>query len=424
MARRYILIASLILLATGLRSQIITITFEGTVNGTSTPLDSILVMNLTQGGDTIIYFPDNELVLDGTTGIGHTDRQGIAMQTLPNPFAGSTEVALNATSGELLLTIHDALGRQLAGYTANVAAGVHRFRVNCEGAGMHLLTAVQDGVRRTVRLMATEGNGASDLLYMGGSERAVPKSDRSLFTWTAGDELRYVGYATSGGILHSAAIDEVPVATATRTFVMAAGTVCPNSPNVTDIDGNVYASVQIGNQCWMAENLKTTQNRDGTPIPNVTDGTAWSLLSSGAWCNYDNISDYDAIYGKLYNWYAAANPNICPQGWHMPTDAEWTVLTTYLGGDWVAGGKMKATTLWNVPNTGATNESGFSGLPGGNRFFPNGNFFNLGSYGSWWSASESGAEVAWLRYLNYDTAGVNRYNATKRNGFCLRCVRD
>jgi len=214
------------------------------------------------------------------------------------------------------------------------------------------------------------------------------------------------------------------VATATRTFVMAAGTVCPNSPNVTDIDGNVYASVQIGDQCWMAENLKTTQNRDGTPIPNVTDGTAWSLLSSGAWCNYDNISDYDAIYGKLYNWYAAANPNICPQGWHMPTDAEWTVLTTYLGGDWVAGGKMKATTLWNVPNTGATNESGFSGLPGGNRNPNNGYFYLLGNYGNWWSASESGAERAWGRALANDYADVGRNANYKRNGFCLRCVRD
>jgi len=424
MARRYILIASLILLTTGLRSQIITITFEGTVNGASTPLDSILAMNLTQGGDTTIYFPDNELVLDGTAGIGHTDRQGIAMQTLPNPFAGSTEVALNATSGELLLTMHDALGRQLAGYTANVAAGVHRFRVNCEGPGMHLLTAVQDGVRRTVRLMATEGNGASDLLYMGGSERAVPKSDRALFTWAPGDELRYIGYATSGGVLHSATIDEIPVASATRTFVMAAGTVCPNSPNVTDIDGNVYASVQIGSQCWMAENLRTSQNSDGSTIPNITDNTAWTQLSTGAWCNFANNPANDATYGKLYNWYAAANPNICPQGWHVPTDAEWTVLSTYLGGENVAGDKMKATTLWNAPNTGATNESGFSGLPGAGRDDLNGYFSSLGYHGYWWSASESGAEFAWYRYLFSNFAGVYRYYNSKKKGFCLRCVRD
>jgi len=212
--------------------------------------------------------------------------------------------------------------------------------------------------------------------------------------------------------------------TADTTLVEDLTTCIPLYGTVSDIDGNSYQTVLIGSQEWMAENLKTTRYRDGSTIPNVTDGTAWSQLTTGAWCNYDNSAANDATYGKLYNWYAAANPNMCPQGWHVHTDAEWTTLTDHLGGVPVAGGKMKATTLWNVPNTGATNESGFSGLPGGFRDYHYGDFLNLGNYGLWWSASENGEEYAWYRYLNYGSAGVDRVNSNKKVGFCLRCVRD
>jgi uncharacterized protein (TIGR02145 family) len=206
---------------------------------------------------------------------------------------------------------------------------------------------------------------------------------------------------------------------------------------VTDIDGTTYQTVIIGNQEWMAENLRTATYNDGAPIPHVTGNSAWSQLSTGAWSNYQNNAANDAIYGKLYNWYAAANPNICPQGWHVPTDAEWQQLESALGmpsnvlgntGSRGAaqnvGGKMKATTLWNSPNNGATNESFFSGLPGRFRDGSNGNFYGLGTNGYWWSASESGAENAWYRYLSFNNAGVGRAYGNRRNGFCLRCVRD
>jgi hypothetical protein len=159
----------------------------------------------------------------------------------------------------------------------------------------------------------------------------MAKSDRSLFTWTPGDALRYIGYATDAGVVHSAAIEEVVVATATRVFELFAGIICQESPTVTDIDGNVYRNVQIGGQCWMAANLKTTRYRDGTIIPNVTGNSAWTQLTTGAWAHYENSASYENPYGKLYNWYAAANPNICPQGWHVPTDSEWQQLESALG---------------------------------------------------------------------------------------------
>ncbi|MBL7955959.1 MAG: hypothetical protein JNJ91_13055 [Flavobacteriales bacterium] len=205
---------------------------------------------------------------------------------------------------------------------------------------------------------------------------------------------------------------------------------CEGGPSsVTDIDGNTYPVVQIGDQCWMAANLKTTRYNDGTSIPNVTEDNAWNQLNSGAWCAYNNSSANDATYGKLYNWYAASNPNICPQGWHVPTDAEWTVLTDHLGGSNVAGGKMKAVSpLWNAPNTGATNESGFSGLPVGHRDghggVGGGGYFGLGYYGYLWSASEMNPESAWKRSLWDTDAHLSRLFDSKGDANCVRCVRD
>ena len=136
--------------------------------------------------------------------------------------------------------------------------------------------------------------------------------------------------------------------------------------SMTDQQGNVYKTIVIGTQEWMAENLKTTVYRNGNAIDNIIDNTQWIGLTTGAWASYNNDSQYDCPYGKLYNWFAVADPrHVCPTGWHEPTDAEWTTLTDYLGGEEVAGGKMKSagTQYWIGPNTDATNESGFSGLP-------------------------------------------------------------
>jgi len=202
--------------------------------------------------------------------------------------------------------------------------------------------------------------------------------------------------------------------------------------SITDIDGNVYPVVEIGNQCWTKENLKTTKYADGSVIPNVTSDFLWPGQTSGAWCNYENSADNDAVYGKLYNWYTVTDPrNVCPAGWHIPTDDEWFTLTNFLGGESVAGGKMKTTTGWTPPNTVATNESGFSGLPGGGRNHSFGTFILVGSYCFWWSSSEwipnvpNAENGAWIRKLNYSNGSVDRDgNIAKQNGFSVRCLRD
>jgi uncharacterized protein (TIGR02145 family) len=200
---------------------------------------------------------------------------------------------------------------------------------------------------------------------------------------------------------------------------------------IKDIDGNVYKTVTIGTQTWVAENLKTSKYSDGTTIPNITDNTQWKNDSTGAWCYYNNDAANSAKYGKLYNWYAVSsttngNKNVCPTGWHVPTDAEWTVLTDYLGGASVAGGKMKevGTTNWNNPNTDAMNTSLFTALPGGQRDGIIGLFGNVGINGRHWSSSEYSSGNAWYRNFTNFLNSVGRTNFDKKSGFTVRCLKD
>jgi uncharacterized protein (TIGR02145 family) len=195
--------------------------------------------------------------------------------------------------------------------------------------------------------------------------------------------------------------------------------------SITDIDGNTYKTVTISTQTWMAENLKVTKYNDGIAIPNVTDNTAWSELTTGALCDYDNTPSNSKTYGKLYNWHAVNTGKLCPTGWHVPSDAEWTELTDYLG-ETDAGGKLKetGTTHWNSPNTSATNETGFTALPGGARSSDYGVFTNIGYHGYWWSATEIYATTAWSRTMSDNYNYVYRFYSNKEIGFSVRCVRD
>jgi uncharacterized protein (TIGR02145 family) len=185
-------------------------------------------------------------------------------------------------------------------------------------------------------------------------------------------------------------------------------------------------TIVIGTQQWQAKNLDVAFYRNGDPIPQVTDPTAWAALTTGAWCYYNNDSTQGNKYGKLYNWYAVNDPRgLAPQGWHIPSDAEWTILETTLGGSSVAGGKMKEAGMlnWAIPNTGGNNNSGFGGLPGGNRY-GDGTFGAVGDFGFWWSSTETNAPSAWCRFLDYGNGRVNRANTNKQYGFSVRCLRD
>lgn len=200
---------------------------------------------------------------------------------------------------------------------------------------------------------------------------------------------------------------------------------CGAITSVTDIDGIVYPTVSIGSQCWTAENLKTTKYADGTAIPNQQVQATWVGLTSGAWCNFDNVAANNATYGKLYNWFAVNNnKKLCPTGWHVPTDSEWTIMVNFLGGNSSAGGALKSTgALWTAPNVGATNESGFSGMPGGLRNYL-GNFNFLNTWGYYWTATENDATKSWGRNMTNSTTASQRVSQDKQVGFSVRCVKD
>lgn len=194
---------------------------------------------------------------------------------------------------------------------------------------------------------------------------------------------------------------------------------------VTDKDGNVYKTIFIGTQEWMKENLKTKHYSDGSEIPNVTQAADWVNLSTGAYCDYNNEPSNVATYGRLYNWYTVVDPrNVCPSGWHVPSLDEGNILLDELGGEDIAGGKMKSTGilqngdgLWNSPNAGATNVSGFTGLPAGTRFDA-GDFRDLHSFGHWRTS-----DGLTLR-LQDSHAMVEKFNFNATNGSSVRCVKD
>jgi len=195
---------------------------------------------------------------------------------------------------------------------------------------------------------------------------------------------------------------------------------------IKDIEGNIYKTVTIGKQIWMAENLKTSHFNDGTLIPNVTTDINWGSLTTPAYCWYNNDEAvFKNTYGALYNWYAVNTGKLCPSGWHVPSLVEWDTLMNFLGGYLVAGYKMKetGTTHWLKTDSNVTNESGFSALPGGCRT-PGALFRSLGSEASFWSATEFDINYAWQFFLSSSFGSLHSFHPLKTSGASVRCIKD
>lgn len=208
---------------------------------------------------------------------------------------------------------------------------------------------------------------------------------------------------------------------------------------VTDIDGNTYTTVVFGNgQEWMSENLRTSKYANGDIIPNIKDSVSLINLITDSWWHYNNNASNEIPYGKLYNWYALTDSRkICPAGWHIPSNSEWNALLAYLDpnasgiGNNVAGGKMKSTgtTYWISPNTGATNEAGFSAQPGGICEWGS-DFSNIGQFGYWWSStiyqtnSTPGTSVIWTRTLDNQSNILFHTVMIEGDALSIRCIKD
>ena len=300
------------------------------------------------------------------------------------------------------------------------------------GAWYQLSTSAITGTIATLVTASPTNNGS---LTSGTAASGVS----SVVSYTGGN-----GESHAGQIVTSTDVTGLTATLSAGTFAVGDGALTYNISGTPASDGtasfalniggqtgtltrNVVSStpsIVIGAQQWMQKNLDVTTYRNGDPIPEVTDPSAWAGLTTGAWCWYNNDAANGAIYGKLYNWYAVVDSRVlCPTGWHVPTDAEWTTMETTLGGSSVAGGKIRTTSSEWIEITGANNSSGFSGLPGGLRN-TSGDFFNVRYNTYWWSATAGSSETAFIRYLErYD--GVSyRLNSSKVNGFSVRCLKD
>jgi hypothetical protein len=235
-------------------------------------------------------------------------------------------------------------------------------------------------------------------------------------------------YYTNGSTL------SIPITTIDSITYTLNSNVCPST--VIDVEGNIYNTVIIGTQCWMKENLKTMHYSNGAVIPNNLSATQWNYLP-GACADYNNDSISSLVYGKLYNWYAVANSQgLCPIGWHVPDDSEWNILVKTIDANsdtscincvqsTIAGGALKEIGLshWTWPNTGASNTSTFTGLPGGCRY-DFGGYSDIGDYGFWWTSSQSSIMNAYKRYLHYSDTNFSHSASIKYFGFSVRCIKD
>jgi uncharacterized protein (TIGR02145 family) len=397
------------------------ISFEGT--GAATAVNTVTVMNLTAGTSRTIN-GDDILRLTSTVGISDVDIENLAgIKIYPNPMTDRSKLLISAPeAGDAVISVYDISGRQLSRIKSYIQNYTQEFTlsglkngfyiINVKGntyqfSGNVISNGKSDGITRIEKV--SENIAVDRKVTLTNAKGVMATIDME---YTTGDRLLFMG--TSG--IYSTVVTEIPDADKTITFDFVP---------CTDGDGNNYPVVNINGQTWMAENLKTTQYNDGTDIPLVTDNTAWSsLITPGyEWYNYD--PSYKNAYGAIYNWYAVNTGKLCPSGWIVPTDDDWIILLDYLGGESVAGGKIKATgtDLWYPPNSSATNETGFTGNPGGYRS-PNGAFVGIRYYGSLWSAT--GYDVTWAGggFTSYNNGEVTVGEYNKKYGFSVRCIKD
>ena len=435
-------ITGLFLLSPALKTsaQDYLISFAGT--GASTTVSSVIAGNLTQC--TTVTLNAGDVLHLGTVGINETDVNENSMHIFPNPMTEQSELSFFAKqAGNVLLAVYDISGKKVLQIRDRISLGIQRFQLIGLQQGMYFINIRGDGYFYKAKLISLNPSQSEVIIRYVGNEKheavtGTLKSTSSTvnMAYTTGDLLLFKG--VSGN--YKTVVTDIPSGDTTITFNFAA---------CTDFDNNNYSVVQTGTQMWMAENLKTTHFSDGTTLVDGTGaGDIYGDYTTKYWFVYNDSMYYKDTYGLLYTWAAVmngasssdANPSgvqgICPSGWHVPGDAEWKQMEMFLGMSQPEadafglrgtneGGKLKETCseFWISPNSGATDSTGFTALPGGNRN-DNGTFNDLGSNGYWWSATGYDASYAWSRSLVYDYAQVVRFDYGKSNGFSIRCTRD
>lgn len=416
------------------------LTFTAVNYAAHVQLDSIKVMNRTQGGDTLLYWPDTVLSIYyvGINEIPSEENAFHVFQNYPNPVADQTTVSLYVPEKDKVsITVIDFLGRMIIQNERVLDIGKHTFQFTPGNGNLYFFNASWQGQNSRIKILhyGLNKGGNSSLLYSG-SEDFSPQQktmkDSQDFSFSPGDELLYIGYADT---IQSGMLDSLEE-NSTYTFQFATNIPCPGTPTV-EYEGQMYNTIQIFSQCWLKENLNV-----GTRINGNGNQANNGIIEK--YC-YENLESICNIYGGLYQWnemmqYTTQQGvrGICPPGWHVPTDEEWKVLEGAVDSqfgigdpEWDiygelrgtdAGTNLKTTSGWD-DNGNGTDLYGFSGLPGGLSGDYD-SFVGLDHYGFWWASTEYGNFITWLRYLHYFGPEVYRGYDDKGLGFSVRCLRD
>lgn len=406
-------------------SQNYQISFTGT--GASTSVDNVQVENLTQGTSLTLSGADVlNLRAVLTTDIAENEQSSEDyLKVFPNPVTDYAGIQfLVSDPGDVLITVYDQLGKLLIQTGDYHNSGTYTYQLVGLQSGIYIINVTGTAFSYSAKVISkVNGGGHVNIIalnLMKDTELAASKRVNKLksansviqMQYNSGDRLKITGYSGDYATVYI----EIPTADKTITFDFIA---CSDGDDIN------YPIVKIGPQIWMAENLKTSKLKDGGAIDNVTGNGDWEGLSTPAYCLYDNNTANKDVYGALYNYYAVNTDKLCPAGWVVPSDGDWEDLVTYLGGDTVAGAKLKeaGTTYWNSPNTGATNESGFSVRGGGYRGV-NGTFGSFGVCDFLWSNTAQDADHFYYRYFASTINSVNKGPDVKTVGFSVRCIKE
>lgn len=397
------------------------ISFTG--SGATTSVGNVVVQNLTRGNVVVVPAGNILNLTDQTNALDKLSATDGDLKIYPSGEQGKFIVTFfAATTGNTVVNAYSIDGRKMSEIKVNLQTGQSSFELSIP-RGLFVVKVSGNGYMYSGKLINQSGlfNDKSGIVFqntntndISGVKKVATGSSVVKLTYLAGDLILLK--ANSGN--YSTILTDIPTESKTINFAFV---------ECKDASGNYYPIVKIGSQTWMADNLKTTKYRTGDDIVNFTNSSDWSMFPIGALCNYDNNEALGGVYGKLYNWYAVSDSrNIAPQGWHIPSDAEWTSLTTQLGGMDVAGAKLKETGVlrWNNPNTGAINESGFTAIPAGNRGNGNGTFAEMGTGAFWWTSTPQTDVYGYFRSIGYSSSGVGRSGSAKVNGLSVRCIKD
>lgn len=394
-----------------------TISFTGT--GASTSVESVVVQNLTKG-TTVTVATGNVLNLsDVTTSVDNMNETINGISIFPNPIQGKSNVSFFAKqTGTTQINLFGIDGRKAAGISRTITQGINSFELSMpqgvyalsvQGNGFYYRAKVISHVNSQINPQITFKSIENQLV----SKQQKTKSAEISMLYNTGDQLLYKGISGN----YSTIVTDKPTSSKTINFDFI---------ECKDADGNYYSVVKIGTQIWMAENLKTTKFRNNENVTNAIYNNSWDAANYAAWCNFANDVNNGNIYGKIYNWYAINDiRNITPLGWHVPNHLELNELINFLGGENIAGDKLKDVSLNIWPkhvNANPTNESGFSCLPGGFRSISYSS--SLGNDGYLWSSTENDNSKALYIRISYGYKKILKNLYDKRGGFSVRCIKD